>query len=183
MHDKSDIVYSRTSERASHRTNNSAAAEKPAQSAKSYAIWLLSKREYSAAALQQKLLKRGYDPEETAITLQFLREHNYQSDTRYAGMKARSAAHRAGDWKIAAALAQQGIEEDVAKEQIAELLPEHERAAHSAAAKFSRQVEQEGMTPQLAQKIWRYLGYRGFSSHAIKHALTMLKEAAHPRDQ
>jgi regulatory protein len=179
MHDKADIVYSRTSERVSpRRPNKTPTQEKPKQSAKAYAVWLLSKREYSAATLQKKLLKRGYAAEETAAALQFLRAHNYQSDTRYAGMKARSTAHRAGDWKIAMALAQQGIDEDLAKEQIAELAPEDERAVQSAAAKFAGQVADEGMTPQLAQKIWRYLGYRGFSGQAIKHALNVLKEAA-----
>lgn len=175
MHDKPGILYSRTSDRASRKTRQDKAAEKPRQSAKAYAAWLLSRREYSAATLEKKLLTRGYDAEETAAALQFLREHNYQSDARYAGIKARSTAHRAGDWKIAMALAQQGISEELAKDQIAELLPEEARAAQSAGAKFTRQVTEQGLTPELKQKIWRYLGYRGFSSIAIKHALDHLK--------
>ena len=176
MHDKADISYSRTSERPARKRSKSGDAEKPRHSVKAYAAWLLSKREYSAAMLQKKLLARGYDAEETAAALHFLREHNYQSDARYAGMKARSTAHRAGDWKISMALAQQGIAEELAKEQVAELLPEEERAAQAAHAKFFRQASTEGMTPELAQKIWRYLSYRGFGGKAIKHALDMLKQ-------
>lgn len=177
MSDKADIRYSRTSERRVKETNKKQPAEKPKHSAKAYAVWLLSRREYSAATLQMKLLRRGYDAHETASAMQFLQDHQYQSDARYAGMKARGTAHRAGDWKIAVALAQQGISEDLAKEQIAELPPEGDRAAQAASAKFSKQVAEEGMTPELAQKIWRYLGYRGFRSEAIKHALNLLKEA------
>jgi regulatory protein len=178
MHDKTAVQYSRTSERARCKTRKSKTQEKPRHSAKAYAVWLLSKREYSAATLQKKLLMRGYDAEETAAALQFLQENNYQSDARYAGMKARSTAHRAGDWKISRQLVQKGIAEDLAKEQIAELPPEEERAAQAAKAKFLQQVIEDGMPPELVQKIWRHLGYRGFSSHAIKHALTCLLHEA-----
>lgn len=176
MHDKADIRYSRTSERASRNARGNKVSEKPKHSAKAYAVWLLSKREYSAATLHKKLLARGYDAEEVTAVMRFLQEHNYQSDARYAGMKARSAAHRAGDWKITQSLAQQGIDENLAKAQFAELLPEEERAAQVVGAKFSKQIIEGGMTPELAQKIWRYLGYRGFSGKAIKHALNTLKD-------
>ncbi|MDQ9169533.1 regulatory protein RecX [Oxalobacteraceae bacterium R-40] len=178
MQDKTDVRYSRTSERSPGKTRGSKTPEKPRHSAKAYAIWLLSKREYSAATLRKKLLARGYDAEETATAMQFLQENNYQSDSRYAGMKARSTAHRAGDWKISRQLVQKGVAEELAKEQIAELPPEDERAAQAANAKFLQQVIEAGMSPELSQKIWRYLGYRGFSSHAIKHALTCLRHEA-----
>lgn len=178
MHDKTDIRYSRTSERASRKPRGNKTEEKPRHSAKAYAVWLLSKREYSAAGLHRKLLARGYAAEEIEAATLFLQEHNYQSDERYAGMKARSVAHRAGDWKIAQSLAQQGIDEHLAKAEIADLLPEEDRAAQAACAKFSRQLDQAGMTPEVAQKIWRHLGYRGFSGKAIKHALNTLKEKA-----
>jgi regulatory protein len=105
MHDKSDTPYTRTFERASRHTHKNKASEKPKHSAKSYAVWLLSKREYSATSLHKKLLARGYETEEITAVMQFLQEHNYQSDARYAGMKARTVAHCAGDWKIAKSLA------------------------------------------------------------------------------
>jgi SOS response regulatory protein OraA/RecX len=176
MPDKTDIHYSRTSERWP-RKERTRSAEKPKQSATAYAVWLLSRREYSAALLQEKLLARGYASDEVSATMRFLHENNYQSDTRYAGMKARNTAHRAGDRKIAMLLAQKGIAEDLASAQIAELLPEEERAAQAASAKFAQQVTAEkGISPELAQKIWRHLGYRGFSGKAIKHALNVLKE-------
>lgn len=178
MSDKTDIQYSRTSDRPSRKTRTSS-GEKPKQSAVAYAVWLLSKREYSATVLKEKLLARAYPSDEVDAAMRFLQENNYQSDARYAGMKARGTAHRAGNLKIAMALAQKGIAEDLAKEQIAELLPEEERAAQAAKAKFAQHVaEQQGVSAELAQKIWRYLGYRGFSGKAIKYALDILKEEA-----
>lgn len=180
MHDKDAPHFTRTSDRASRKVQvqKSGASEKPKQSAKAYAVWLLSKREYSAVNLEKKLLARGYENEEIEATMRFLQDNNYQSDVRYAGMKARSTAHRAGNWKIARSLSQQGIDESLAEAQIAELLPEEERAMHAASSKFSKLLAENGMTQELAQKIWRHLGYRGFSSKAIKHALDCLKNEA-----
>jgi regulatory protein len=178
MSDNPVVPTTRTSERkrASSKRSANQEADKPRHSAKAYAVWLLSRREYSAAMLEKKLLLRGYAAEETQEAMRFVLEHNYQSDERYAGMKARGTAHRAGDWKISMMLMQKGIDEQTAKEQIAELLPEEERAAQVAKAKFAVQVGFGGITPELSQKIWRYVAYRGFGSKAIKHALHCLKQ-------
>lgn len=78
------------------------------------------------------------------------------------------------------ALAQQGIDDALVQQQIAELLPEEQRAAQAAQAKFSRQVSISGLPPELAQKIWRYLRYRGFGGKAIKHALDLLQAHGPP---
>jgi regulatory protein len=168
--------YTRTSDKRRFKPTERKKPEKPPHSSRSYAVWLLSKREYSAATLRQKLLTRGYSAEETDEAMQFVQTNNYQSDERYAGMKARSTAHRAGNRKISMALAQKGIDENTAKEQIAELAPEEERAVQAAISKFSRHVSAEGMTADLQKKVWRFLGYRGFSGKAIKAAIDRLKE-------
>lgn len=166
--------YTRTSDKK--RFHNSDPADKnakPKQSSKRYAVWLLSRREYSAAELRTKMIMRGYTAEEADEAMAFVTEHQFQSDERYAGMKARSTAHRAGNRRIAMVLKQKGIEEEIATSQIASLAPEDERAIE-AASKFRRQIAEAGMTQELSQKIWRFLSYRGFSSQAIKAAMAAL---------
>ena len=117
---------------------------------------------------------RGYSEQEADEAMAFVQAHNYQSDERYAGMKARSTAHRAGDRKIQMTLKTKGIADEVARAQIDTLPPEQERAIE-AVEKFRRQAE-DGVSRELQARVWRYLGYRGFSADAIRRALQALSE-------
>jgi regulatory protein len=164
--------FTRTSDRRRETDSLAAKKEKPRQSSKSYALWHLSRRELSAAELRKKIVLRGYSEEEADEAMAFVQANNYQSDERYAGMKARSTAHRAGNRKIQMVLRTKGVDEAVARAQIDTLAPEAERAVE-AAEKF-RKLAAEGVTRELSAKIWRYLSYRGFSSDAIKQALQAL---------
>jgi len=146
--------------------------DKPRQSSKSYALWHLSRREWSASELRKKLIQRGYLENEADDAIAFVQANGYQSDERYAGMKARSTAHRAGNRKIQMALRQKGVDDVITQEQIDALVPEGERAIN-AIEKF-RKLAGAGVTRELSNKIWRYLSYRGFSPDAIKQALRAL---------
>jgi regulatory protein len=147
---------------------------KPKQPAKMYASWLLSKREYSAKILRDKLIRRGYTPEEADEGMAFVQEYNFQSDERFAGQKARSMERRAGNTKVVMALRAKGIDQDLAKKQAAELGPEQERAI-AAAEKFRGQIEEAGLSHELRAKVYRFLATRGFSSKSIEGAMKDLK--------
>lgn len=139
-----------------------------------YAIFLLSRYEYSGAGLRSKMIQRGYSPEEADAAMAFVTERGYQSDERYAENKARARQSRAGNRKIELILRNKGIGEKLARDQVAMLDPEESRALH-AAEKFRRSVAAEGMTTELKQKIYRYLSSRGFSSASIRAALRDLQ--------
>lgn len=151
--------------------------EKPKQLAKTYALWLLSRREYSAANLKKKLLQRGYEAPQVEEAMQFVIENRYQSDERFAGMTARQAERRAGNRRIAMKLKQKGVADDVAKAQLEELAPEEDRAVQ-AASRFEAEIEISGMTPPVRQKIYRFLSYRCFSIKAIRHTIDHLSAIA-----
>lgn len=102
--------------------------EKPKQSCKRYAHWLLSWFEFSETELRKGLLARGYEAAETEPTVKYLLGHGFLSDTRYAGIKARVRQGRAGDRKIMLALKFLGVSDSIAREQVATLDPEEERA-------------------------------------------------------
>ncbi len=148
--------------------------EKPKQPAQNYAIWLLSRWDYSAATLRRKLVNRGYSTDEADAAVAAAIQAGYQSDARYAGVKARGTQGRAGDRKIELVLKSKGIDAQIAKEQIAALDPEVDRAIR-AAAKFRKYVEKDGWSIDLANKVRRSLASKGFSGASIKVAINELK--------
>jgi SOS response regulatory protein OraA/RecX len=147
--------------------------EKPAQSAKSYAVWLLARQDYSAASLRRKLSSRGYDDSEVDDAMAFVVDNKYQNDERFAEQRSRGSENRAGNLRIEMTLRQKGIDPSLAKAQVQQLAPEEERVLH-AAAKFREQVRKNGMTQELKMKIYRFLAYRGFSSKAIRVGIESL---------
>ena len=168
--------YSRTSDRKrtpAVRADPGSRREKPAQSAKSYAVWLLSRQDYSAASLRRKLSSRAYDDSEVEDAMQFVIDNKYQNDARFAEQRSRGAENRAGNLRIEMTLRQKGIEADLAKSQVQQLAPEEERVLH-AVGKFRDHVRRDGMTQELKVKIYRFLAYRGFSSKAIRTGIESL---------
>jgi len=166
----------RTSERKAAfkaRPEPGAKREKPEQSAKSYAVWLLSRQDYSAASLRRKLSSRGYDDSEVDDAMAFVIDNKYQNDERFAEQRSRGSENRAGNLRIEMTLRQKGIEADLAKAQVQQLAPEEERVLH-AAGKFRDQVRKTGMTQEMKMKIYRFLAYRGFSSKAIRAGIESL---------
>lgn len=168
--------YTRTSDRkrkpAAPREAG-AAPEKPAQSAKAYAVWLLARQDYSAAALRRKLGSKGYDETEVEDAMAFVIGNRYQDDGRFAEQRSRGIENRAGNRRIEMTLRQKGIEAGLAKSQVQQLAPEEERVLH-AVAKFQAQAKRDGMSQELKLKIYRFLAYRGFSSKAIRTGIESL---------
>ncbi len=146
---------------------------KPEQSAKSYAVWLLSRQDYSAASLRRKLSSRGYDDSEVDDAMAFVVDNKYQNDERFAEQRSRGSENRAGNLRIEMTLRQKGIDAGLAKAQVQQLAPEEERVLH-AAAKFRDQVRKNGMTQEMKMKVYRFLAYRGFSSKAIRAGIESL---------
>jgi regulatory protein len=168
--------YSRTSDRQRKPftpREPGTPSEKPAQSAKAYAVWLLARQDYSAAALRRKLSSKGYDETEVEDAMVFVIGNRYQDDSRFAEQRSRGIENRAGNRRIEMTLRQKGIEADLAKTQVQQLAPEEERVLH-AVAKFQAQVKRDGMSQELKLKIYRFLAYRGFSSRAIRAGIESL---------
>lgn len=140
---------------------------------KQYMGWLLSRRDYSEAELRKKLLDKEFTETEVDEAVKFAQQHGFQSDARYAEGKARSTAGRQGNYRVKRALLDKGVSEQLADEQMEKLAPEEDRAKQAA-----RKFEGKEHTPELRQKIYRFLAQRGFSSKAIKVAMEHLREQA-----
>lgn len=147
-------------------------AFKPKQPAKSYALWLLSRREWGAVELERRLLSKGYDAQETAQALALLQSHGLQSDERFAGMKARGQANRHGNWRVARSLREAGLDESLIEAQL-EALPDELSRAIAAARRF----EGSEPTQPIRVKFWRFLAARGFASSVIGKAWSAMLES------
>jgi regulatory protein len=169
------VEYTRTSDKPNRfKKRFDKPKEKPKMDAHRYAMWLLSRYEYSAEKLRTKMIHRGYSGEEAAAGLAVVQERGYQSDERFAESKARARQHRAGDRKIELVLRSKGISQDVALDQISTLEPEEDRAVR-AGEKYRGLIGEDGLTADLRKDIYAKLARKGFSAKSVKAALTALQ--------
>lgn len=138
------------------------------QQARDTALRILGRREHSAAQLRRKLASRGHG-ERAAAIIGDLAEAGWQSDTRFAGMLARSrAAQGYGPLRIRAELAAAGVTDAGAGAALAALEWDFAEAACQLHAR------RYGEAPAGAadwQKRYRFLAGRGFESGQIRAAL------------
>lgn len=137
---------------------------------KPYAIWLISRQEYSCKTIEQKFKQKGYPEDEIKSCLEFLQEHSFVSDDRYAENRARAKSRLHGNRRIAMDLRQKGIADETISETVESLDDENTRAIH-----VSRKFAGKEITQDLKAKIWRFLMARGFGSNAIKAAMNDLQ--------
>lgn len=143
--------------------------------ARSSALRALSRREHSAAELQQKLRQRGFAGDTAAEAVAAMAEAGWQSDERYAEMLVRNRVQQGyGPQRITHELESGGLK----KAEIAAALAtvEDDWSALCAALHQRR----FGATPTAAadwQKQYRFLASRGFTAAQIRSALKGLPEA------
>jgi regulatory protein len=133
------------------------------------AINLLARKEYSQAALEEKLKLKGYHNAIVAKILLKLKENGLQSDERFASCYARSRIERGcGPIRIQYELQNYGIPAEI----IAQVIEEHkedwiEIAEKIKAKKFGNKASTSS-AEQIKQK--KFLLYKGFDFETIKKA-------------
>jgi regulatory protein len=148
-------------------------SERPKPSAYDRAVGLLARRPHFGSEIERKLRERDYGEEEIEDALKRLRDQGYLDDARLAREFAASRAARSGVGaaRVRADLAKRGLDASVAREAIADALPEDDlAAAREAAARWQR-----GHRPN-APALGRHLQRKGFSTRAIVRVLQDLGE-------
>ena len=142
----------------------------PTRPAKDYVLWLMGRREYSRLELEQRLKLKGYPETDIAPALDWLQEHNFQSDERFAASLVRQQSNRLGNRRLAQTLKQKGVSAEIAVEVIATTDDEDGRA-DSAISKYARLDLSDFEVRQKArEKAFRFLTSRGFSFDVAKRA-------------
>jgi regulatory protein len=138
-------------------------------------LGLLSRREYSALELKQKLKQKGASAEQTAALLEWAQQCNYQSELRYARMQLNAKLHKGYGWfYISQFCAQQGISKELVQQALDELDIDWLEVACSAYRK--KYADKPIADYQDKLKRMRYLQSRGFGSDIIQLVFAELKE-------
>ena len=129
------------------------------------AVRALSRRDRSESDVRRILERKGVSDAEAAQALDVLRRLGALDDARFAARSAEELARRGyGDAAILSRLEREGVDGALAREAIATLEPESERAA-VLAAKRGRGV-----------RTARWLGGRGFGADAVETAAGSIAE-------
>jgi regulatory protein len=131
------------------------------------ALTLLSRREYTAHEVHDRLVRRGADPDAARDVIAALVADKTIDDRRAAGAHARTAARikGRGRLRIARELSARGIAKEVIHDAVGEVTPE----AEALAIRRILTVKRMPAKPDLAtrRKLFQHLLRRGFSADAI----------------
>jgi regulatory protein len=141
-------------------------------SARSLALRLLGRRDYTAAELRQKLVDRETPPDDADALIEQLRTEGLVDDRRAAAAHVRTASglKLRGRARIARELAARGIDGDVVDDALAAIAPESEAASIARILARRRLPPRPSQTER--QRIYQHLLRRGFSADAISKALS-----------
>jgi regulatory protein len=143
----------------------------PTSSARTAALALLTRRDYTRRELRDKLTDRGYADEDVMTTIADLEHAGLVDDVRVAAAHVRTSAgvKGRGRRRIEQELAARGIPRDVARTALAAIEDTDERAA--IARILSRKRLSGPLDPASRRRIVQHLLRRGFSGDAIHAAL------------
>jgi regulatory protein len=131
------------------------------------AVELLARREHSARELKSKLSRRGFDPAESAATLERLQSRDYQSDSRFGEMLVRSRIEGGyGPRWIVAELGTHGIAESAARDLIESAGPDWSKLARRQLRR--RYGARSAATPAERSKRALFLLRRGFDAATVQ---------------
>jgi len=139
--------------------------------ARTAALRLLGRRDYTSAEIRQKLLEREYAEDEVESALASLRAERLVDDRRAAAAYVRNATaiKGRGRHRIARELEARGLARDVVNETLSELPEADEVAA------IERFLRRRSLPARLSgpdrQKVFQQLLRRGFSADLIAKAV------------
>ncbi|WP_337843259.1 regulatory protein RecX [Rheinheimera sp.] len=143
------------------------------QELRQWLLALLSRREYSALELKQKLKQKGASAEQTADLLDWVQQRNYQSELRYARQLIQAKLHKGYGWfYINQLCAEQGLEKSLVQAVLDELNVDWLSIASEAYQK--KYADKPIVDYQDKQKRMRYLQSRGFDGQVIQQLFKQL---------
>jgi regulatory protein len=143
----------------------------PAGTARSAAIGLLGRRDYTRHELRTRLIDRGYAPGEVDEVIARLADERWLDDTRVARAHARTSAQikSRGRRRIERELAARGVDAATVRGVLADLNPDDEI---DAVRRFvARKHLPRPVAPDQRRKLFQQLLRRGFSGAVISKVL------------
>ena len=132
-------------------------------------IRAVARREHTRASLAERLARAGVEASGRSEALERAERAGLVDDGRYAAARARDLADRgAGDELVLDDLVRHGVDEALAREAVAALEPERDRAARIVVAR--------GLSPRTA----RFLVAKGFAAELVEDVVAELESRALP---
>ena len=132
-------------------------------------IRAVARREHTRATLAERLARAGVEASGRSEALERAERAGLVDDGRYAAARARELADRgAGDELVLDDLVRHGVDEALAREAVAALEPERDRAARIVVAR--------GLSPRTA----RFLAAKGFAAELVEDVVAELESRALP---
>jgi len=143
----------------------------PTESARTAAIRLLSRRDYTVAELVRKLTDRGHARDDIDAALAHLQANGSVDDRRVgaAHVRAASAGKGRGIHRITRELEARGIGRELARELLADLSQDDE--LESVRRVLARLRVQLPLPAEERRRVFARLLRRGFGADAIRRAL------------
>lgn len=143
----------------------------------SYAIWLLSRKDYTAFEITQKMLKHQPDSDIVDKVISKLKEVNYINDERRATSIANSYLKKEAPAKLKQRLSMKGVDKETIQSVIEEVSSpelELETALKLLQRKFKHYDK------EVYPKYTSHLSMRGFSWNIISQAIDHFKNNSSP---
>lgn len=140
---------------------------------KRMALNWLSRRDYSEAALRQRLLTQATDVEAVGEVLTWCKAHNYLNQQRYVQMLVRSRANRGYGLLY---ILQECRQQNISQAEVAQSVAELEIDWFTLARQQYQKKYGSTVAADYKDKLKRmaYLQRRGFNSEQIEFALTQI---------
>ncbi|HSH88101.1 MAG TPA: recombination regulator RecX [Methylophilus sp.] len=153
--------------------------QQPEKSLRQRALEYLSKREYSAVELAQKLKAYASETDDIAALIADFKTRGWLSDARYTEQMVHARQAKFGIARVANELREKGIDDSLVAEAVAKLqVNEVERAGEIWRKKFKAAPA----TREEWAKQARFLQSRGFTFDVIKNILNRHAEDDSPED-
>ena len=139
-------------------------------SARERAMGWLTRREYAARELTERLLRTGFEPDEVEQLVFELQQKGLQSDDRFAEVFCRHRAGQSyGPLRIRAEMRARGVEPSLVDHHLSQVETDWFELA-TVLCRHRYGAEQVSDLKEKSRR-YRYLSNRGFTNEQVQHAI------------
>lgn len=149
-----------------------------AQRAWNYCLWLLGRQAYTRATLQERLERKGAEPDVISATLDRLESYGFVDDVAFASQFVESRAARYGSLRLRGELLRRGVAEETVDGELRELDDSRqEEAAFQLLQRNAWRFRKTADAQRERSRAWAFLARRGFPPDAVSSAVARFAEA------
>ena len=144
-----------------------------------YCLWLLGRRAYTRAELQERLQRKEAAADVIASVLQRLTDYGFVDDGAFTSQFVSSRSSRYGSLRLRGDLLRKGVSEELVEAELAGLADEsQEQAAFSLLERNSWRFSRSTDARRERARAWAFLARRGFPPDAVSSAVERFAQSS-----